>query len=45
MGVQLLISNTFNKYFLTLAKSINKKQNELSSHNSDHTTPLHYLTL
>jgi len=27
------IANAFNKYFLTLAKSVNTKQNELSSHN------------
>ena len=37
------IANAFNKCFLTLAKSINTKQNELSSHNSHNTTPLHYL--
>jgi len=28
---------------LTIAKGINIKQNELSSHNSDNTIPLHYL--
>jgi len=33
------IANAFNKYFLTVAKSINLKQNELSSHNIDNTTP------
>ena len=38
------IANAFNEYFLTTAKSINTKQNELSSHNLDSTTPLHYLT-
>jgi hypothetical protein len=32
------IANAFNKYFLTVSKSINTKQNELSSHNSDNTT-------
>jgi hypothetical protein len=37
------IANVLNKYFLTIAKSINTKQNELSSHNLDNTTPLHYL--
>ena len=37
------IANAFSKYFLTIAKSINTKQNELSSHNLDTTTPLHYL--
>jgi len=29
--------------FLTIAISINTKQNELSSHNLDNTTPHHYL--
>jgi hypothetical protein len=38
------IAKAFNIYFLTTAKSINTKQNELSSHNVDNTTPLHYLT-
>ena len=33
------IANAFNEYFLTTAKSINTKQNELSSHNVDNTTP------
>jgi hypothetical protein len=37
------IANTFNKYFLTIAKSINAKQNELTSHNLDNTTTFHYL--
>jgi UDP-N-acetylmuramyl tripeptide synthase len=37
------IENAFNKYFLTKVKSINTKQNEHSSHNSDNTNPLHYL--
>jgi len=37
------IANAFNKYFLTIAKTINSKQNKLSSHNVDNTTPLHYL--
>jgi hypothetical protein len=36
-------ANAFNKYFLTIGESINNKQNELSSHNSYNTTPLHYL--
>jgi hypothetical protein len=34
------IANAFNKYFLNIAKSINTKQNELSSHNVDNTNPL-----
>ena len=38
------IANAFNKYFLTIAKGINTKQNELGSHNVENTTPLHYLT-
>ena len=38
------IANTFNKYLLTIAKSINTKQSELSSCNLDNTTPLHCLT-
>jgi hypothetical protein len=33
------IANALNKYFLTTAKSINTKPNELSSHNVDNTTP------
>ena len=33
------IAHAFNKYFLTTAESINSKQNQLSSHNSDNTTP------
>jgi hypothetical protein len=37
------IANAFNKYFLTIARSINTEQNKLSSHNIDNTTPLHYL--
>jgi hypothetical protein len=37
------IANAFIKYFLTIAKSINIKQNELSSHNSGNTTRLQYL--
>jgi len=37
------IANAFNKYLLTIAKSINTKQNEPSSHNLDNTTSLHYL--
>ena len=37
------IANAFNKYYLTIVKSIKTKQNELSSHNLDNTTPLHYL--
>jgi hypothetical protein len=37
------IANAFNKYFLTIAKSINTKQIECSSHNLDNTIPLHYL--
>ena len=32
------IANGFNKYFLTIAKSINTKPNELGSHNVDNTT-------
>jgi hypothetical protein len=37
------IANAFNKYFLTIAKIINTKQNELSSHDLHNTIPLHYL--
>ena len=37
------IANAFNKYFLTIAKSINTKQNKLKFYNLDKTTPLHYL--
>jgi hypothetical protein len=37
------IANEFNKYFLSIAKNINTKYNELSSHNPDNLTPLHYL--
>jgi hypothetical protein len=37
------IANEFNKYFLSTAKNINTKHNDLSSHNLDNTTPLHYL--
>jgi len=33
------IADAFNKYFLTVATSVNTKQNELSSHNIDNTTP------
>ena len=38
------IANAFNKYFLNIAKSINAKQNEPSSHNLEKITPLHYVT-
>ena len=37
------IGNAFNKYFLSIAKNINTKQSQHSSHNLDNTTPLHYL--
>ena len=37
------IANAFNKYFLTIAKGINTKQNKLNSYNLNKTTPLHYL--
>lgn len=37
------IANAFNQYFLTIAKNINTKLNELSPGNSDITTPLSYL--
>ena len=37
------IANAFNKYFLTVAKNINMKQNTPSYHNLDNTTPLHFL--
>ena len=37
------ITNAFNKYFLNIAKSINSKQNEPSSHNLERITPLYYL--
>jgi len=36
--------NEFNKYFSTIAKSINTKQNKLSPYNVNNITPLHYLT-
>ena len=38
------IANVLNKYFSTVAKNINKKQNTPSYQNSDNTTHLHYLT-
>jgi hypothetical protein len=38
------IANVFNKYFLTVAKNINMKQNALNNRNLDSTTPLHFLT-
>jgi hypothetical protein len=38
------IANAFNKYFLTVAENLHKKQNTLSSQNLDNTTPLHFLT-
>jgi len=38
------MANEFNKYFSTIAKSINTKQNKLSPYNVDNTIPLHYLT-
>ena len=38
------MANEFNKYFSTIVKSINTKQNKLSPYNVDNTTPLHYLT-
>ena len=37
------IANAFNKYSLNIAKSINSKQNEPSSHKTENITPLHYL--
>ena len=37
------IVNAFNKYFLSIAKNINTKQSEHSSHNSDNTISLHYV--
>jgi hypothetical protein len=37
------IANVFNKYFLTVAKNINKKQNTPSYQIMDNTIPLHYL--
>jgi hypothetical protein len=37
------IVNAFNKYFLSIVKNINVDQSEHNSHNSDNTTPLHYL--
>jgi hypothetical protein len=39
------IAHAFNKYFLTVAKSINSTQNLQTSHNSDNNIPLHYLML
>jgi hypothetical protein len=38
------IADAFNKYFLMVAKNINMKQNTLSSHNLDNTTPIYFLT-
>jgi len=43
ISVRQEIANAINKYFLTLAKSINTKQNEFHSHNLDDTTLIHYL--
>ena len=40
---QQAIANIFSKYFLTLAKNINKKQNTPSYQITNNTTPLHYL--
>ena len=37
------IANALNKCFLTVAESINNKQNESSAHNLHNITPLHYL--
>jgi hypothetical protein len=37
------IAHAFNKYFLTIAKSINTTQNDQTSHNSDNNNPLHHL--
>jgi hypothetical protein len=33
------MANEFNKYFSTIAKSINTKQNKLNLYNVDNTTP------
>jgi len=38
------MANEFNKYFLTVAKNINIKQNKFSPYNVDNITPLQYLT-
>ena len=38
------MANEFNKYFSTIAKNINTKQNKLILYNVDKTTPLHFLT-
>jgi len=38
------IANAFNKYFLTVAETINMKQNTPSYINLDNTTPIQYLT-
>ena len=37
------MANEFNKYFSSVAKNINTKQNEFSPSNVDNITPLHYL--
>ena len=44
MNIYIKIANEFNKFFSTIAKSINTKQNKLSPYNVDNTTSLHYLT-
>jgi hypothetical protein len=38
------MANEFNKYFSSVAKIINSKQNKLSPYNVDNTTPLYNLT-
>jgi len=38
------MANEFNKYFLTVPKNINTKQNKSSPYHVDNITPLHYLT-
>jgi len=38
------MTNEFNKYFLTVGKNINIKQNKINPFNVDNITPLHYLT-
>lgn len=37
------MANEFNKYFSSVAKNINTKQNKFSPYNVDNITPLHYL--
>ena len=38
------MANEFNKYFATITKNINTKENKFNPYNVDNITPLHYLT-